>query len=374
MRTLWLARRGLVAAFTLGAFLVLAGATGATTGALPGGTSIGVAISTPVEGSTLPLGPAVSLTGTAEVGTALPVANTLLMYVIDVSGSTSSVQATSVCGNQSVYDQSANTTLDCELLAVRDLNATAISNGTVAKVGIIGFGGSVSVGAATDAQILAMTGAGDNLIAPSANVTTPPFGFPFWVPAPTNNVQRVLASAYTAAAPLSQPAGWPFYTNDAGFMLFAPKEFPGNTNYWAALEKIRTLAQSSSLPNKMAIFLSDGASTVGGPSNQRANATTQLAGTGVKVFTFAVGPSASCSPAVSNFGTLEEISIATGAGHCVPLPNPANAVSAIPAVIASQLTDVKVAIDGAAATLQATTPATPRKGPDSVSFSSSITA
>src|SRR6266566_2035538 len=99
MRTQWPARRGLVAALTLGACLVLAGATGATTGALPGGTSIGVAISTPADGSTLPLGPAVSLTGTAEVGTALPVANTLLIYVIDVSGSTSSVQATSLCGN-----------------------------------------------------------------------------------------------------------------------------------------------------------------------------------------------------------------------------------------------------------------------------------
>ncbi|MDX6411021.1 MAG: trimeric autotransporter adhesin, partial [Gaiellaceae bacterium] len=383
MQALQTARRGLPAALTAGAFLALAGATGATTGALPGGTSIGAAITSPADGSTLPAGP-VALTGTAQVGAGVPVANTLVIYVIDVSGSTAAVQPTTLCGNQSVYDNHANTTLDCELLAVRNLNAAAIGNGTVSRVGAIGFGGGATVGSLADAQILDLSSdAGDaQLLAPDSNVspvpdTGFPFSFPAFVPTPTNDVQRVLASAYTAGAVTGIPAGWPVPSGDGGFMLYAAKEWVGNTNYWAAVEKIKTLAATSTLTNKIAVFLSDGASTVGGPANQHVNAAlADLAGSGVRIYTYAVGPSALCNPPFPNFGTLEEISVATGTGHCVPLPNPADATSVVPGVIAAKLTAVRVTVDMGAPFSQATTPAIPSgglTGPTTVSFTRSLT-
>src|SRR5438067_917947 len=84
---------------------------GATTSSLPGGTSISVSVSAPPSGATLPLLPTQTFNGSASVGQGAAVANTLLMYVVDVSGSTLDPQATTACGQQNVYDRQANTTL-----------------------------------------------------------------------------------------------------------------------------------------------------------------------------------------------------------------------------------------------------------------------
>src|SRR5687768_14569782 len=55
---------------------------------LPGGTAIKVDIATPADGAVFPGGVAVNVTGTAEIGVGLPIADTALVYVVDVSGST----------------------------------------------------------------------------------------------------------------------------------------------------------------------------------------------------------------------------------------------------------------------------------------------
>ena len=68
--------------------LALVAGAGGTTTPLPGGTSLDVTITSPSDGATMPQGP-VTVTGTAAVGTGAPVANTTLIYVVDVSGSTS---------------------------------------------------------------------------------------------------------------------------------------------------------------------------------------------------------------------------------------------------------------------------------------------
>ena len=71
-----------------------------TSNSLPGGTSISVSVDAPLSGSTLPPG-VVHVSGTAAVGAALPVANTSLIYVIDVSGSTVSGAS---CGKYEVSE------------------------------------------------------------------------------------------------------------------------------------------------------------------------------------------------------------------------------------------------------------------------------
>ena len=58
--------------------LALAAPAWAVDGNLPGGTSISVAINTPANGAVLQPGP-VTVTGTAAVGTGVPVANTSLI-------------------------------------------------------------------------------------------------------------------------------------------------------------------------------------------------------------------------------------------------------------------------------------------------------
>ena len=83
-------RRGvLLAQLTVASVAVLtfAAAAAATSGSLPGGTNISVDVVSPADGATVN-GPAVPVSGTASVGQGAPVANTALIYVLDVSGST----------------------------------------------------------------------------------------------------------------------------------------------------------------------------------------------------------------------------------------------------------------------------------------------
>jgi len=93
----WLKRLGTgVAVAAIGA----AGVRAAQNASLPGGTSISVAVTAPADGAMLPQGP-VSVTGTASVGTGQPVANTTLIYIVDVSGSTADPTGTpGRCPNQ----------------------------------------------------------------------------------------------------------------------------------------------------------------------------------------------------------------------------------------------------------------------------------
>jgi hypothetical protein len=366
--------------------LVLIGATGATTGSLPGGTSISVDIIGPPDGSTVPLLPTLPVGGTASVGVAPPVANTLLLYVIDVSGSTQTPQATTACGNQNVYDNATNRTLDCELLAIKDLNSAAATAGTVGQAGVIGFGGNVGAGSLNDAQILDLaTFAGDQkLIQPGSNVATLP-GVPpsLGVPAPHNDVDRALISAWVNSSGISTiaPAGWfSAFPNNAGFSLYTVKSMNTNTNYWAAVEKIKDLAAQSTLPNKIAVMVSDGDSTVGGPAGEHVSsalADLAAAGGGVKILTYAIGADADCIPpaGVTNYGSLEEIAQATGgpSNHCHQITNPGDIISALPAVIQSQLTSVSTSLDGGAFTPASPSLPLPRPGATTVNWTTNLT-
>ena len=127
------------AAYVVLAALSITGVRAAVTANLPGGTALSVNISSPVDGAVLPEGP-VSIVGTASVGTGEPVKNTTLIYVVDVSGSTYLPTGTpGGCPNQNIYDPAGDTTLDCELLAVRQLNRAAVTAGTVKDVAMIAF-------------------------------------------------------------------------------------------------------------------------------------------------------------------------------------------------------------------------------------------
>ena len=130
-------------ALLLGALALVGGAAADNeVGALPGGTSIEVAIVNPAHNSVVN-GPAVPVTGTAAVGQGQPVPNTALIYVIDVSGSTDFPGG---CGGDQNGDGDADFILDCEIAAARALNQVAITNGTVLDVGVVVFAGTAASG------------------------------------------------------------------------------------------------------------------------------------------------------------------------------------------------------------------------------------
>ena len=174
------ARRVVGFAALVGALALVAGAGGTTT-PLPGGTSLDVTITSPTDGATVPLAP-LTVTGTAAVGTGAAVANTTLIYVVDVSGSTQNPTGVpGKCPRQNVYDLTADTTLDCELLAIRDLNTAAIATGTVSKIGMVAFAGTnadsfpSNITSAAALDLDPSIGA-SNLVAPGANTSRRPRG------------------------------------------------------------------------------------------------------------------------------------------------------------------------------------------------------
>jgi PKD repeat protein len=342
---------------------------------LPGGTPITVSITAPADNATLPAAP-FDVTGTASVGVGAPVANTTLIYVVDVSGSTATGTGTpGRCPRQNVYDTTADTTLDCELLAVRDLNAAAIATGTVAKIGFVAFAGTgtdtlanITSAAALD---LSPLGGVSTLTAPDANEFTPTPGMTQVFPVATN-LDWVVQSAYLAASTGPTPVGWPSRAggND-GFTLFGPHDVGLQTNYFAALTALRTLLASSTTSNNVVAFLSDGSPnlTVQG---QPLSAVLSTLPSALKIYTFAIGSSATCgSSSPSLNGSLAQISTHFGT-TCQVLPNPADAADIVPAVITSQLTSVGLTVDGVPQTGVTTSPSLPQTGPGSVSFTESL--
>lgn len=323
------------------AVLLLAGAGGATTATLPGGTSLGVDVTYPTEGAVLPEATAYTVAGHATIGTAAPVASTFLITAIDVSGSTSASVSTSACGNvNTVHDTASNTVLDCELAAARALNTAAVSQGTVALAALVGFsGGSGHDTAAAESAARLDVG--------------PAGGIQGSVPPATDtngnairDIEDVLASAFNRS--VSSTFGLPAGADYVGFSRFSLFDFYGNTNYWAAVTQIRNLAATAPPGlTKIAVLLSDGESTKGGPGGVTVSAA--LTGiTGIKIYTFAIGNSASCagSPA-TDYGTLQQIADATGA-TCTHITNPAQAIDAVPDAIGSKLSAFGVSNDGGA--------------------------
>ncbi len=375
-------RRVYFALAALSAVVLVSVAAGAT-GNLPGGTSIEAAVTFPADHALLPDAP-FTATGTAAVGQGHAVANTTLIYIVDVSGSTVASTGGTSCPRQNVYDLQANTTLDCELLAVRDLNAAAIATGTVAKIGFIAFAGTnadtlTNITSAAALDLDPNVGPAATLVAPNLSNFTPNGSQAGTALFPTgNNLDWITQSAYYASNQIGTPAGWPARTANDGFTLFSPHDVGTATNYYAALQALRNLLPSVTTPRTQVVFLSDGLPNETVQSQPLLNVISQVRGTlntAVTIDTFAViGAGSTCgSPSPGTFGSLEQIANAFGK-HCVGLSNPDSAVTSVPAVIASSLTMATLKVDGA--TIPTTVgptavPTLPRTGPVNVTLTSS---
>lgn len=249
----------------------------------------------------------VPMTGEASIGEGEP--NVHWTYVIDVSGST-----VASCGG-------GLDILECEKLAVGNLNAAIASDGSALDVGLTVFGTS---GASADMS----ADAGDQPV-----ITPDDAGF-----------ATVLNSV------------------DQGTVgQFQARFVGGSTNYTEGLQAALTSVNASTAVSKNVVFLSDGFSGSGEAGFN--GAVNDLALAGATIFSFAVGPPASVSCTGGFAGTLQAMADATG-GTCTNVPDPAMLPDIVQNVTATQMTSVTV--DGAAPDTLSL--ATPFDGPNTATF------
>ena len=343
------ARPGAVLALLATALLAFAGAAGADNevGALPGGTSIEVAIVSPADGAVVN-GPNVPVTGTAAIGEADPIADTAIVYVIDVSGSTDQGGG---CGGDQNGDGSANFILDCEIAAARALNQDAIATGTVLDVGVVAFASNAQAGdVGPAAGVQTLTGPDTD-----ANAAGGP------------DVEQVLTSAFST------------FGGNGGLNQFTVVDVGIQTNFAEAVADATAVAAASSAGTKLVVFLSDGEATAGG-TGVAAVAAAALAG--VRFETFAIGTAASCT--INGQGvnsSLGFIATQTG-GTCTHVEDIADLPDVVPGVIQSRLTQLAISVDqtinnapdGAFSVLPNTqiNPDLPLLGPANVTYATSV--
>jgi trimeric autotransporter adhesin len=294
------------------AVLAFTGAASAASDTLPGGTSISVDVVSPPDGGVVN-GPNVPVSGTASVGQGVPVPNTRLIYVIDVSGSTDQGPG---CGGDQNGDGNADFILDCEIAAAKATNQAAIATGTVADVGSVAF---ADIAATGDVD----PDAGDqSLTAPDADDNTA--GGP--------DIEESLSSAFSD-----------FFGGDGGFTQFTLKNVGQFTNFEAAVAAATALATSGGFGGtKLVVFLSDGVASAGGSVSEEVTA---AAAAGVRFETFAIGSNSSCTnTGTSGQGSLEDIALGTG-GTCTEVDDLSQLPDVVPGVVASQLTEVAISLD-----------------------------
>ena len=302
-----------------------AGAAGAN---LPGGTAISVDITSPADGALRVAGLANPVSGTASIGEGLAAADTTLVSVIDVSGSTSVPGGP--CGNPNA-DSAVNTILDCEIGAVTGLHASADGVGTIDEVGIAVFGSSAKT------ADMAPSALDQPLTLLSADLNV--------------NLDRD-ADEVARSATLS------------GVGLFTPKGEGGATNFAAGLQAALTIVQADTNPNAVVAFLSDGESNTGSlPSFN--SALSALDAENATVHTFAVGGGSSCSG--GSFGTLNQVAAATG-GTCTSVSDPSSLPDVLPAAIAADLTALDAQVGTGPVLSLSAASGLPTTGPDSAVF------
>ena len=322
------------------AMLLIGTALAFTEDYLPAGTAISVDITAPSDGAVKVHPPGnVELKGTASMGEGLPIPDTLIVYVLDASGSTT---AGGGCGGDQNNDGDSDTIMDCEILAAKELNELAVTTGTVGEVGVAVF---ASTGTTADVG----PGTGEQLITgPDSDVG----GASVW------DVEEVLSSVYSQ------------YGATGGVNLFTPKTVDKQTNFADGLTAAVQIVSASTVSNKIIVFMSDGG---GSGSVMLGDLSTVAVPSDVIIKTFAIGSGSSCSYGTgSTPGSLDDVAAKGAAGSsCTPVPTVSDLPNVIPGVIAAELLSLECNVDGGAfATIPNTDidPDLPAEDPVTVTF------
>ena len=257
------------------------------TGNLPGGTSLTASLSAlaPASGSTQ------ALSGSAAVGEGVAVPDTALAYVLDLSGSAGFPGG---CGGDINNDGLIDSILDCEIAAALELHEEVLAAGTVLEVGLVTFSSFARV------RDLNPTGVSASLIAPDAD-------------ADGNGTLDLEQAMLTL--------------RDGG-----------GTNFAAGVSAACNLLAGSTAPSKIAVFISDGQSGLGGPVTAVLPCDPPVTFSG-----FAIGATNSCAAGATN-ATLQDIADLTG-GTCIDVPEVGDLPDILPGVVGSRIVSASLTID-----------------------------
>jgi hypothetical protein len=258
-----------------------------------------------------PSGTQQNLRATASIGATQAAANTALIYVFDLSASTLRGEG---CGGDRNHDGTTDTPLDCEIAAGAALNEQAVKNGTVAQVGLIGF--------AAGATAADLSGADRRqaLVAPDADVNG----------SGTPDVVDAMQSAFS---------GTP--GDPVGFRIFSRGDTENTTtDFSSGIQAACDILADTQSPNRLVVFLSDGANRGGDPISS-----VQACDPAAAFQTFAVGAQASCTQE-SALGNLQDVADLTG-GTCTSVSDLTKLPAILRAVVLPQITRVELSVDGA---------------------------
>jgi trimeric autotransporter adhesin len=279
----------------------------AVAGELPGGTEIGaelLSISPPDGGSQ-------RLHATASIGAARSLADTTLIYVLDVSRTTRRPNA---CGGDQNGDGVPDTVLDCEIASAARLNAEAITSGSVSEVGLVGFAAD-----AVTADLEPADGVQPR-IKPDVDEDDDRVA----------NVVEAMQSAFTGTTE----------TDPVGFRVYASTTTTSpTTDFSAGITVACEALATAESPNRVVVFLSDGLNLSGEHVSSVLPCSTSA------VFhSIAMGTEASCSeePQVGGLRTIAEL---TG-GNCTEVPDLTKLPEILQKVVVPQLTRIELTVDG----------------------------
>jgi hypothetical protein len=309
----WFKRAAFISAvpFVLASTLVMAQNPDTTT--LPNGAELSVEIFNPLTDEEFKVPAALGAGGTinvdtdgeASVGEGDP--NIMLVYVLDVSGSTI------------INGCLGGTILDCEVQAIKNVQA--------------------------DPNIASVKEFGVAIFADGGNTADMP-GLKTLIP---GNVDTVVDSAF------SDDSG-----GSAGVTLMSLRTVgAGQTDLSAGLENALIILGASTSATDRVIYLSDGGSTQDDAPGGFAGQLAAMVVNGAVVDAFAVGLANGCTDG-SN-GTLQEIADATG-GTCTNVDDPGDLPDLLPNLLFTSLDTLTASLDGGAVATN-TVPGLPADGP-----------
>lgn len=315
-------RRASCAALALAAVAVVpASALGANPGTATTttGQPLNIRIDAPSDGAAV-AAQALTVNGVAGIGPLTGSGATNLMYIIDNSGSTSSIvgdcngDGTTDANDDLNGDKAIGNVLDCEISGGVALNTSLAQSGI--QAGAIAFGSTSDQGDVTPAA------GQQDFAAVSADANGNG----------RSDVEDVLRSI-----------------NGGGFGLFTPTTGSGGgTNFNGAITKLNTAFAAKAGQRNIAAFLSDGSDSITEGAGSPVD-TARAAGT--RINTYSVGKSAVGCGATS---ALKKIADITG-GTCTEVLDPTKLSATISGGAGAGLQGVTVSVNGGAATAAAVT-------------------
>ena len=300
------------------------------------GTELELLITSPEDGAAT-TGGSIDVSGTARIGGGNPSPDTVVAVAMDLSGSTQDPSGGS-CGNLN-GDGDSNTILDCQIAAIEALEQAAIGLATIAEFGVSVFG-TVAFGA--DMQ---PASGRQRLTTPGADLD--------------NNGRTDVTDVVRSVSVGRRTSSVRQFTRYNMFNL---------TNFGSGFRSACNTLNTSSQPNRIIVFISDGFAFGGDDVRDETCAGDPT------IYAIAVGNNSACDQDPENLGSLNDIVALGAGGECFEVTQADQLPDFLGSVLAPEITQLTVSVNGGAEvdiSTASTTPL-PARGPITVDWSTTI--